>query len=321
MPTVAKDDTDVIEAFSSDRFTAFTQFETPLDMLYSIDPLFISGKIELYPWQKQALVLISLDYDREKPLKFCLPAVNGSGKDYIVIAATSLWLTLNKVRHLTVITSASGNQLSGQTETYIRDLASKCNENLIPNMFTVNQRNITCTATGSVIKLFATDEPGKAEGYHPMDFDAEMAIIPNEAKSIPESIFKALNRCTGFTRWIEVSSPGKPKGHFYNIAKMAKDIKSFKNLREAQKYEGWVKRVVTVDDCPHISRSQMREDFMFYGETSAYCRSKYRAEFTTEEDQVVIEYDKMVNAYENPPKIDLSAANLRAGFRFWLRRR
>jgi len=298
----------------SKNYVAFDQFASPLEMLYVIDENFINGKISLYPWQKHALVLIAQDYNAEAPLKYVIPAVNGSGKDYIVIAATAMWLTLRKIRHLTVITSASGNQLSSQTETYIRNLASKANDTLLQNMFKVNQRNITCSATGSQVRLFATDEPGKAEGYHPMDFGAEMCIIPNEAKSIPEDIFKALNRCTGFSRWIEVSSPGKPAGHFYNIAKMAKDLKSFKSIREASTYQGgWIKSVITVDDCPHISRSQMQEDFILYGEHSSYCRSKYRAEFTTEDELVVIEFDKLVDCYENPPAENLTFAPLRAG--------
>jgi hypothetical protein len=124
--------------------------------------------------------------------------------------------------------------------------------------------------------LFATDEAGKAEGYHPLEPNAEMAIIVNEAKSVAPEIFGALSRCTGYNYWLNVSTPGEPMGDFYD---------SFTNWT-------YVRRV-TAFDCPsHLGKDHITEVRRKYGEASAIYRSQILALFTAVGGQCVVDQDE-----------------------------
>src|SRR5204863_301163 len=154
----------------------------------------------------------------QHPYKFVLIGNNGSGKDKFIIAPFAIWFTLTKIRSRVIITTASGTQLTSQTEPYIKDLCEKVNSFFGTEIYRIRQRYIKCLLTGSEIRLFATDEKGRAEGYHPMDTDSEMAIIVNEWKSVDDEITKALRRCTGFNYWLGISSAGEDSGAFYRAA-------------------------------------------------------------------------------------------------------
>lgn len=223
------------------------------------------GQILLHPWQIEVSEMLGKSKPTSKqPFKFCLCACNGSGKDAFVIAPFVIWFALSKIQSLTIITSSSGTQLTAQTEAYIRRLAEAVNTAFGQPVFKVNQRFIKCLKSGSEIRMFATDEEGKAEGYHPMTPNGEMAIIVNEAKSVAPAIFGALKRCTGFNYWLNVSTPGEPFGDFYKA------------------FTSWPhKRHVSTFDCPHLSDSEREEDKIDMGEHSALYRSKHLALFTS----------------------------------------
>ena len=228
--------------------------------------------VHLYPWQVETGEEFgAVKPTQQNPHKFALCASNGSGKDLFVIAPFAVWFALSKIKSRCIITSASGTQLTSQTEAYIRSLAQSVNEHHGEEIFRIRQRYIRCNLSGSEIRMFATDEEGKAEGYHPMEPNAEMAIIINEAKSVEPSIFRALRRCTGYNYWLEVSSPGSPSGDFY------------------QHFSLWPhKRRVTSFDCLHISRGEIEADKLEFGEHSALFRSMHLALFTSVEGDSVI---------------------------------
>lgn len=257
-------------------------------VLKAFDP--IEGTEELYEWQKEQLQEIteSLSWATlHRPYKLSLCAANGSGKDYIIVAPTVVWMSLTNIRCLSIITSSSGVQLSAQTENYIAALCKAINEWAGFPVFRVRQRYIKCLLSGSEIRLFATDEEGKAEGYHPLEPNAKMAIWVNEAKSVAEPIFRALRRCTGYTHWFNVSTPGEPKGFFF---------KSFDQHTEMR----FRRRRVTYKDCrtankSHISEEERLTDEYDLGVTSALYRSKWLAEFTSLDTDTIITLDQ-VNA-------------------------
>jgi len=231
-----------------------------------------TGRESLHPWQVDiSHKLASAKATQHNPFKFCLTACNGSGKDAFVIAPFTLWFALTRMKSLTVITSSSGVQLTSQTENYISSMALKVNKFFGREVFKVIKRFIRCNDTGSEIRLFATDEAGKAEGYHPLEPGAEMAIIVNEAKSVSDDIFQALSRCTGYNYWLEVSTPGEPAGHFY-----------WSN----QHYKN--KMRITSYDCPHKALQDIEDDKLRYGEHSAIFRSKHLALFTQLGGQFII---------------------------------
>jgi hypothetical protein len=247
---------------------------------------------ELYEWQKEELQSIAdslTTATAHKPYKLALCAANGSGKDYVFVTPTVVWMSLVNIRCLTIITSSSGNQLTAQTENYIRALCQTVNDYHGAMIFRIRQRYIRCNLTGSEIRLFATDEAGKAEGYHPLEPNAKMVIVVNEAKSVSEEIFGALRRCTGYTHWLNVSTPGAPSGSFHRAC--TKPALGFRFRR------------IDYRDCQSAGRSHMSEqdrlaDAEELGVSSALYRSKWLALFTNIDTDSLITtevLEKLVN--------------------------
>ena len=271
-------------------------FEDAVDLIHAADASMSAGSRSLHDWQTETLLFLSgkfHKFSKKQPLRFYMPAANGSGKDAYIIAPLAVFLTLCKIRHRVVITSSSYNQLKTQTENYIRSLCSRLNYRLAElgvckKAFVIKKEHIACTLTGSEIVMFVTDEAGKAEGYHPFpdNRDEELTIIVNEAKTVPEDIFHALSRCT-YNRWIEISSPGQDSGHFYNSVKTA--------ITYPQPYVLGSKycRFVTSYDCPHIPQERIDQDKEDYGEHSPIFRSKHLAQFSSYDQQVVIRRDTL----------------------------
>lgn len=236
-----------------------------------------SGEVQLNGWQLDQLEELaeSFKYATAKvPYKLALAAANGSGKDSFIIAPFLIWACLTSIKSRWIVTTASGTQLTSQTEPYLKALAESINEFYGEAYFKIRQRYIRCLKTGSEIRLFATDEAGKAEGYHPIEPNRFFGIIVNEAKSIREEIITALRRCSGYTHWLYISSPGDVKGSFYRACT------SWQNFRRVTSY-----------DCQHVSEPEREEDRKEYGETSAYYRSKHLALFTSMEGKAVIPSD------------------------------
>jgi hypothetical protein len=257
-------------------------FPTPADFLTYFDDDINSGRVTLYPWQVEELEMFgNVEATGLKPFKHALCAANGSGKDAFIVAPFAMWFICCKKKSIVLITSSSGVQLTNQTEKYLVQFAKKVNafaeKEFGKAIIKIRQRRITCTLTGSEIFLFATDEGSKAEGYHPAEPGAEMAIIVNEAKSVTPEIFGALRRCTGFNYWIDVSSPGEPFGDFHTH------------------FDKWPsRRRVTFYDClGHQSRSEFEEDKRVLGEHDPLFRSKWLAEFTAVGGKHVIDSVKL----------------------------
>lgn len=262
------------------------------DLLFVYDEQLIKGGYRLYDWQlKLHIELAAAKPTFKKPHKFCLVAANGSGKDAIIAAPFAVWFALCKIQARVIITSSSGTQLTSQTEPAIRNLCEKINAFHGEEIFRIRQRYITCRLSGSEIRMFATDEAGKAEGYHPIIPGAEMAILVNEGKSVSEEIHGALRRCTGYNYWLEYSSPGEPTGFFYN---------AFKTWEHSLR--------VTSFDCPeHLSEAEREQDKIDLGEHSALYRSKHLALFTSLSGQVIITQELLDKLLLAPPHYDLSS--------------
>lgn len=270
--------------------------KSPAELIATFHPSIQNGDIELYPWQiEEANFLAQSEFTKANPLRHILCACNGSGKDAYVIAPFAVWHAMSKIRSRCVITSSSYTQLQSQTENYIRSLCSAINDKLGAKIFIVKQMHIACTLTGSEIKLFSTDEPGRAEGYHPFpDYPkGELAIVINEGKTVGDSIFEALERCT-FNRWIIISSPGKTSGRMFNDYKRA-DVYP-EPFRLGRTYA----RKVTAAECPHISKIRIEQEKASYGEHHPWFRSARLAEFTSLDEAVVVELEKLQKCINFP---------------------
>lgn len=258
------------------------EFESPFEVVTAFDPVLNEGRLDedgnpysLHVWQMEVNeFLASVKPTSKKPCRFALCAANGSGKDKYVIAPFVVWFAMTKIKSLCIITSSSGVQLTSQTENYIASLCNEVNARYGRRVFKITRRFIKCLETGSEIRMFATDEAGKAEGYHPLEPGAEMCIIVNEAKSVAPEIFGALDRCTGYNYRLHVSTPGEPYGDFHD---------SFINWTH--------KRRVSAFDCPHLSADHIAEMKRKHGENSFIYRSQVLALFTAFGGKVVIDQD------------------------------
>lgn len=265
-------------------------FADPVEMFTLIYPeVFTAADLAFNSWQIETNIFIARGgaFSKKNPLEISIAAANGSGKDSYLIAPLSIFLASCKIRQRVIITSASYTQLKIQTEANIVNLALAVNKFYRLTLkeeepFLVKKGHILNTATGSEIVMFVTDEVGRAEGYHPWNHpESAVTIILNEAKTVPDEIFDSLSRCT-YSRWIEVSSPGRTGGKFH------KHSTSARGWLEGYESGKRIFRRITSYDCPHISRSKIESDKYEMGENSPLFRSKHLALFTSIEENVVI---------------------------------
>ena len=267
----------------------FPIFNSPLEFLLFIDPQWSAKGVGLYDWQIQWLEYfrpikkVSEDGSYTltppssfKPSRACLRANNGSGKSMVGIGPIALYYLYTFPITQEILTSASGSQLDRQAGRHVKALAKKANKKFKKllgfDVFEIQYRKIVCLLNDSILDLFATDEAGKAEGWHPVEVNTQFLIFVDEAKSISEPIFEALDRCTGYTIRAEVSSPGKDEGTFYEncVGNYFEDFH------------------VTAFDCPHIPEEDIKRTEVKYGETSPFYRSKILAEFSSVNDLVIL---------------------------------
>lgn len=309
-------DGDVEEPITPIKSTGFEtlNFADPAELFlfFNADFSHPDSKLRLWKWQTECLEMMARTKPNSlKPLKLALRASNGSGKDSIIIASFVVWFITSKIQSRVIITSSSGTQLTAQTENAIRNLCQSINNFFGCEYIRIRQRYISCRLSGSEIRLFATDEAGKAEGYHPLKPDAEMAIVVSEWKSVTDEIYQALRRCTGYNYWLGVSTPGEPKGSFYNACSKWNliGLEKLDTISTPNNYTC----VVTSYDCPHISKDDIEEDKIELGEHSAFFRSKHLALFTSIGGSVVIPSELIDECFNNPPKFVISDWPVRIG--------
>lgn len=297
----------------------------PVELLFLLDDEVSKERVHLHPWQIQ----IALDFARDvyndiNPFQAVVRACNGSGKDKYVLAPCIVWLCMRYKCAIGVVTSSSGVQLDNQTCRYIKLLAEAANTKY-KTMFgfepwTCKYRHYECRfpdeiggledESKSEVFCYATDEAGKAEGYHPTKYGAKMAILVSEDKTVADDINVALNKCTGYTHRLHVSTPGLPLGHFFDYCQLAinrNDVKSFSELSPTD----WIHYHITAFDCPHLSSNyieQMKRDLPG-GENGSAFKSQVKAEFGTTDEMVVIPYTYIWRAVNKPPSHNFQAHN------------
>ena len=260
------------------------RFPSPLHLLRVIAPDMIP-----HAWQAEEMLRLGgfvdpydltthVEFTKENPLLYCLPACNGSGKDQYVISSFLVWFAVCGLRNRGICTSSSFEQVKNQTEPGVIELIERCNK-IFGRIFHSREFHHICTLTGGEIKMFATDEPKYAEGYHPWG-NGKMALLMNEAKSIGEDIFAALTRCTGYSHWLMISSPGGKSGRFYRDATRA--IK-YPAIPKPNQY---FTRHISAYDCPHIPRSHIERQIIEM--PSWWVDSSINALFSDVDDSTII---------------------------------
>lgn len=277
------------------------EFSNPLVMIATYHNAMQAGHIGPYQWQAEVNEQLATEgYSKSKPLKYYLVAANGSGKDAYVISPFAVWFIFTKIRSRVVITSSSHSQLKNQTENYIRTWCNMINAAHMNDPrgkpFILKQQFIQCRWTGGEITLFATDEEGKAEGYHPFaDYpNGELSVIINEGKSVKDDIYLALNRCT-YSHWIVVSSPGADVGNLYASYRKATKWPEALPSKTGAKYA----RKVTAYECPHIGKEKLDAEAEEMGRAHPWFRSARLADFTSQDESTILTMDALRSCQEN----------------------
>lgn len=234
--------------------------------------------IDPYDWQKRVIADVWMGGS------VALRAANGSGKTVMVAAPLAIAHCAIFPRSLTVVTSGSWLQLEKQFFPAIHAHSEKMAG------WEVNKTNIRAP-NGSEIIGFATNEPGRAEGWHgKREFTSTaqgpLLYIVDEAKTVPDCIFEAMERCTR-QRTLIMSSPGGMEGEFYRAF----------TSRAAFYHQ----HVVQASDCPHIDPKATAEKIAKWGLDHPLVRSMIFAEFSDSDSSYIVPLSKLDNCYLNPP--------------------
>lgn len=266
--------------------------DSPLSMLCFYDEDIQKGAlnptegVRLDDWQREILAYFGREHNYGDPeLKAMLLAANGSGKSQYILAPLAIWMLMRYPESLTIITTASGAQLDQQDLRYCVRLANKINrqhkEFFPAGIIECQYRKLTNKLNESYIDMFATDEPGKAEGKHPLKHDGKFCIIVDEGKTVNDEIYTALERCTGSTHRLDISSAGKSSGQFYVDW-------NFEGKRPVYK------RKITAYDCKHLKPDDIQEKIDKHGLFDPLVRSSIFSEFNSSNQQVVVSREMLM---------------------------
>lgn len=263
-------------------------FENPAVLICFYDDDLNAGRTKLHSWQIEELARFARPLGVGEIHRQAVAAANGSGKSKNLGAPCAVWGSMENTSGVTVLTTASGKQLDKQSAKYIKAIARQVNSYHGGQLWAIQYRSLKFEPLDSDVEMFATDEPGQAEGWHPKVDGGYFAILVDEAKTVSEEIFSALQRCNGCVRRLDYSSPGQPAGHFYKKCTDPDGV-----LDDGTVVKAWMFRRVTAFDCPHITKAEINEVIKTYGENSPLTRSIIYAEFTSLDGNLVLTLDKI----------------------------
>lgn len=217
---------------------------------------------------------------------------NGVGKS-IVMAEAVLW-GVSVWNDIQVVTTASTNRQVSMLWDRVNAMYMRSRMPLGGHLTTQNFSNKRrdVNAIG-----FSTDDPGLFEGWH----NKRILVVVDEAKSVPQGIYDAVERVLSAGSWVRLlvaSTPGDAMGPFYDCFN-----------RHAHLYQ---KFHITAEDSPYIRKEWIEERRKAWGEDSALFKSACMGEFSTEQSEyVLIPLGRLQRLLENPP--ETSGEVLRGG--------
>jgi len=242
--------------------------------------------VPLYQWQANVL------FDLEEPGQVALRCPNEAGKTSHIAVVAILWHMMVYPGSVTVATSGSFRQVKHQ---------------LMPGLS--RQRDKACfkgwdfggdwikAPNGSLFVAFSTNDPGKFEGFHTLpriEVDAgvwetpPLFVLVDEAKSVDQAIYEAIDRCRP-TRLLLMSSPGGSTGDFYWA--FGKNRAQYRT------------HAVGLVDCPHLDREKIDGLIEKYGETHPFILSSVHGQFAEDpDDGMVIPAGALESALAYPPQ-------------------
>jgi phage terminase large subunit len=226
---------------------------------------------------KQAEIMDSLALIWSRTSAVC---ANEVGKTSRLVCGCFLWNGSMFPRGTGVGTSGSWLQVKNQ---------------LMPNLHRFKERfpkwdfnstGITGHDGRKVLSLFSTKDPGRAEGWHG-SIEEPLMVLVDEAKSVPDSIFTALDERVNPQRYALFSSPGFAQGEFYRS--------QTDNPSTFQRFK------ITAYDCPHIEPLTIARRIAKRGIDDPFIRSAIFAEFMEFVQNAIVTLADWNNCVENSP--------------------
>lgn len=205
---------------------------------------------------------------------------NEGGKTSRVICAAILWHLWIFPKGRVISTSGSFRQIKDQLVPSLHRYRL-----MFPAWKFFKQPRIETPDVNCFWEGFSTSDGGKFEGHHE-DEDAPLLIVVDEAKTVRDDIFQAIERCKP-TRLLIASTPGYAEGEFY---------------RSHTSRAGFYERVVqTAAECPHIERVWIEEMVRKWGHDHPLVRSMIWAEFMEEVADAIVTVRALEGALAEPP--------------------
>jgi phage terminase large subunit len=232
--------------------------------------------MQLYPKQREVLRALA-------PIgaRVSFRSCNEGGKTKKVICAAILHhLAMNPKGHV-ITTSGCYRQIKDQLLPALHSY-----QNRFPNWKFFRTPRIETELASCFWEGFSTNEGGKFEGHHAGGPDEPLLIIVDEAKTVKDDIFEAIERCKP-TRLLIASSPGYAEGEFYRS-----------HTTRAKFYKTFVQRA---SECPHWKQEDIDRSCEKWGENHPLYRSMVMAEFMESVADAVIDLKALEDLMADPP--------------------
>lgn len=209
---------------------------------------------------------------------------NEGGKTSHVVAPLILWWLAVFPKGQVVSTAGAWRQVKSQLIPKLKSFAGK-----FPH-WEFNDTGIKRpNPDGQMVEGyigFSTNDAGKFEGYHG-SLDAPLLIIVDEAKTVTDDIYEAVDRCNPQSLLI-ASSPGNAEGEFYRaFGTRAAFYDRFK---------------MEAKECPWIDPSTIEKRIAKWGMDHPLVRSMIFAEFMDYVEGGLLTLAQFEKCIENPPQ-------------------
>ncbi|HEV2453101.1 MAG TPA: hypothetical protein VGY98_02505 [Verrucomicrobiae bacterium] len=239
-------------------------------------------KMQLYPKQRDVLRALA-----PPGAAVSFRSCNEGGKTKRVICGAILWHLFVFPRGHVITTSGSYRQIKDQLVPALHGYANVFPDWTFLRSARIETRNVRCFWEG-----FSTDEGGRFEGHHAGGPDEPLLIIVDEAKTVKDDIFEAIERCKP-TRLLIASSPGYAEGEFYRS-----------QTTRAKFYQSGGAPGVFVQrasECPHWKSEDIERVRQKWGGGHPLYRSMVMAEFMESVADAVIDLKALEDLMANPP--------------------
>lgn len=204
---------------------------------------------------------------------------NESGKTSRIIAGLILWHGSVFPLGTAISTSGSWLQITHQLVPHLKRYAHK-HPKWIFNATDISN-------AGRPLWLgFSTNDAGRAEGFHGEPTAPLLALV-DEAKSVPDEIFTAIDDRCNPQRYGLLSSPGYASGEFYRA-----------HTSNSQLYKT---HKLTAYECPHIAADTIERRIKKWGADHPLVKSMIFAEFMEFIEDALLTLADWENCIEHAP--------------------